>query len=166
MKKIEFTLNNTKHTITMYTDGIETFVNLDERRFSSIGYSLEQIEEHHRDNYKDARVSFFYTDSATEKLGKDLQPFFQEFGCSTELRDIKDVESMSSDQVRELFEAGYVVLTHPGNGADISAFSEKLQDEDYDGVTFSRMCLDDNSERLWHGLLLFMDILEFSVIAG
>ena len=31
MKKIEFTLNKTQHTITMYTDGIETFVNLDEK---------------------------------------------------------------------------------------------------------------------------------------
>ena len=36
MKKIEFTLNNTKHTITMYTDGIETFVNLDVMEFSVI----------------------------------------------------------------------------------------------------------------------------------
>ena len=36
MKKIEFTLNNTKHTITMYTNGIETFVNLDVMEFSVI----------------------------------------------------------------------------------------------------------------------------------
>jgi len=36
MKKIEFTLNNTQHTITMYTDGIETFVNPDVMEFSVI----------------------------------------------------------------------------------------------------------------------------------
>ena len=36
MKKIEFTLNNTQHTITMYTDGIETVVNLDVMEFSVI----------------------------------------------------------------------------------------------------------------------------------
>ena len=36
MKKIEFTLNKTQHTITMYTDGIETVVNLDVMEFSVI----------------------------------------------------------------------------------------------------------------------------------
>jgi len=36
MKKIEFTLNNTQHAITMYTDGIETFVNPDVMEFSVI----------------------------------------------------------------------------------------------------------------------------------